>query len=285
VNDDFGYAVGNEGIILQTVNKGVTWNLLSSPTQLNLGGVYAVNSQVAFVVGESGTILKTSNGGKDWVIQASGTSSHLDGVYFADEKTGWAVGDVGVIRHTTDGGETWTAQLSGAAVPLTSVVFVNSKRGWAVGDEGVIVSTADGGESWKPQASGTANQLSGVSAINDSTAWIIGNGGTILKVTGKREVIVISVNETEVGKNDFENYPNPATTSSKIKFTIDESNIISLDLLTMTGHKALSLINQTRFNAGTYSMIIDVDELPSGMYYYVLTSGSRVITDKIIITR
>ncbi|MBK9248031.1 MAG: T9SS type A sorting domain-containing protein [Ignavibacteria bacterium] len=147
------------------------------------------------------------------------------------------------------------------------------------------MSTADGGITWKPQASGTANQLSGVSAINDSTAWIIGNGGTILKVTGKREAIVISVNETEFGNNDFENYPNPATTSSKIKFTIDESSIVSLDLFTMTGYKAQSLIDQTRFNAGTYSMIIDVDALPSGVYYYVLTSGSRVMTDKIVITR
>ncbi|MBS1538929.1 MAG: T9SS type A sorting domain-containing protein, partial [Bacteroidetes bacterium] len=282
-----GYAVGNDGIIVHTINGGNVWLAQNSSTAVNLYGVYSSTPQIAWAVGDGGTILKTTNSGEDWIQQTSGTPSRLNAIYFTDTQSGWAVGDVGVVRRTVDGGQTWTAQLSGAAVPLLSVVFVNPKIGWAVGAEGVIINTNNGGESWKGQPSGTANNLSGISAVNDSTGWIAGNGGTILKITGKREAVVIGVNEFANNEeyNRFEQIPNPAVHSATVRFSVKQQNAVSLSLHTMAGNKVLTVIDNVTFNAGTFSMPIEFDDLSEGVYFYHLRVGAESHTEKVIITR
>lgn len=63
VTPDIGYAIGEGGMILKTVNGGVIWNSQSSGTQSDLKAVSFVNSTVGYVAGASGSVHKTVNGG------------------------------------------------------------------------------------------------------------------------------------------------------------------------------------------------------------------------------
>jgi hypothetical protein len=58
-----GYAVGDWGTIIKTINGGTTWITQPSGTSENLNSVFFTDSNTGYVVGSGGTILKTTNGG------------------------------------------------------------------------------------------------------------------------------------------------------------------------------------------------------------------------------
>ncbi len=72
----------------------------------------------------------------------------------------------------------------------------------------------------------------------------------------------------------FQNYPNPFNPITKIKFSIPERNIITLKIYDMTGKEISAIINQN-LTAGSYEYEFDASNLPSGVYFYKLTSGSK----------
>ncbi len=58
-----GYAVGEDGMILKTVNGGVVWNTQVSTTAEDLNSVYFIRENLGFTAGNSGVVQKTVNGG------------------------------------------------------------------------------------------------------------------------------------------------------------------------------------------------------------------------------
>ncbi len=63
INENIGYAVGNNGLILKTTDGGKNWENQPSGTDCNLNAVYFINKNIGYAVGYNGTILKTVNGG------------------------------------------------------------------------------------------------------------------------------------------------------------------------------------------------------------------------------
>lgn len=62
-SDATGYAVGLNGYITKTTNKGVTWVEQVSGSSAILRSVDFIDSLTGFAVGDGGVILKTTNGG------------------------------------------------------------------------------------------------------------------------------------------------------------------------------------------------------------------------------
>jgi photosystem II stability/assembly factor-like uncharacterized protein len=58
-----GYAVGDSGIIIKTINGGVSWTVQPSGTASHLMSVYFTDANTGYVVGDNGIILKTTTGG------------------------------------------------------------------------------------------------------------------------------------------------------------------------------------------------------------------------------
>ncbi|MEA3496560.1 MAG: YCF48-related protein, partial [Bacteroidota bacterium] len=175
-----GWAVGENGTIIHTVNSGNNWNAQSSGLNIPLNGLCFTDNQKGWIVANQGKILYTLDGGDNWSQQSSGTTNNLNSVVFTDSNTGWAVGINGTILHTTNAGTTWTTQTSAIAPSGNSVDFINS-YGWIVADNGKIIATTNGGNNWSTQSSGTAFNLLGVSFADQNHGIAVGIGGTILK--------------------------------------------------------------------------------------------------------
>lgn len=58
-----GYAVGENGTILKTINGGVVWNTQTSSTNNDINSVYFLRENLGFTAGNSGNVQKTQNGG------------------------------------------------------------------------------------------------------------------------------------------------------------------------------------------------------------------------------
>jgi photosystem II stability/assembly factor-like uncharacterized protein len=62
-DENIGYSVGGNGMIVKSSNGGRTWGTQNSGTNLTLQSVFFPEQDTGYVVGDGGTILKTVNGG------------------------------------------------------------------------------------------------------------------------------------------------------------------------------------------------------------------------------
>jgi len=79
-------------------------------------------------------------------------------------------------------------------------------------------------------------------------------------------------------------YPNPVTNEvANIHYELEEDATVSIDLYDMTGRK-LSTVIQGSYSKGVYKENVNVSDLPSGVYFCILTeNGQRKTTCKIVI--
>ena len=217
IDSNTGWVVGEQGVILRTLDGGNNWEPLNGGTTQNLRNVDFVDSNTGWVagdtrrtldggdswtnisppgrhvtfldtntgwiVGSSGQIFHTKQDGV-WNLQFSGTSNLLNSVDFTDANTGWTVGTNGTVLHTTNGGATWFPQNSNISNSLWAVDFIDSSTGWAAGTNGTILHTVDGGANWNlqdtPRQGNVEGTLWNITFINPSTGWVVGNDGEIL---------------------------------------------------------------------------------------------------------
>ncbi|MEM2226602.1 MAG: YCF48-related protein [Candidatus Bathyarchaeia archaeon] len=198
LSSDVAIAVGANGIIKKTTNKGYTWLTKTSGTTNKLEDI-AITGSVGWAVGAQGTILKTGNAGESWSPQTSGTTQTLYAVDKVSDSIAFIVGSSDTFLKTTNGGLSWEKQLTfGIAGPLASpdfygVDFITSQPniGWAVGSKytlfgtthASIFKTTDGGNTWTKQSSPVVKNLRAIDMFSTLVGWIVGDDGTILKTT------------------------------------------------------------------------------------------------------
>jgi hypothetical protein len=79
-------------------------------------------------------------------------------------------------------------------------------------------------------------------------------------------------------------YPNPAGNLTTIEFALKKSGKVSLSLIHLTGKTHFILCGIMK-DPGTHSLSIDLKAAPPGSYQVCLTSGSAVITGKMIVLK
>ena len=80
------------------------------------------------------------------------------------------------------------------------------------------------------------------------------------------------------------NYPNPFNPSTKIKYQIADASFVNLQVYDVLGKEVATLINK-EMQAGSYEVEFDASNLPSGIYYYTLNTGSYTKTKKMILLK
>jgi len=92
-----GWAVGNNGLIIHTIDGGASWQAQTSGTTNYLNGVHFLDANRGMVVGSSGTYLITNDGGATWLNRTNGaTFNDYTDVFFSDELHGYAVSGISV---------------------------------------------------------------------------------------------------------------------------------------------------------------------------------------------
>ena len=102
--DGVGYAVGDHGTIVQSIDDGDTWVELESGIDTALHAVDFPSETTGCAVGDTGMILRTDDAGITWVQQSSGTTVDLRDVTYITQQVGYVVGEQGIILGTHTGG-------------------------------------------------------------------------------------------------------------------------------------------------------------------------------------
>ena len=196
VNEQVGYAAGERGFLLKTVDGGEHWTVIPTTGTLNwLYGLVFRDAMNGFAVGQNETVLRTRDGGRSWQRLSAEADRKPFGFrpIYRDIALAGAtvcvVGQNGAVVISRDGGETWNPAATffkdelRDLMDLRSVTFVTPKRGYAVGELGArILVTDDGGASWSYRPAPNTEWLRAV--------WADAEGRVVL--TGERECVLRS---------------------------------------------------------------------------------------------
>jgi len=81
-----------------------------------------------------------------------------------------------------------------------------------------------------------------------------------------------------------QNYPNPFNPTTQIAFNLKQQGMVKLAVYDILGREIATLINRN-LEAGTHNVTFMGDELPSGDYFYKLSSGSASQVRKMVLMK
>lgn len=290
-----GWVVGDNGLILKTTDCGESWQFSNSPTSNKLRSVYFHNSDEGWIVGKNQTILHTTDSGVNWQIVISGYYSELLHVKFIDDNSGCIVGTNGIILITNNNG-------GGGVVPVELTYFdceiIDNKEielKWNTATElnnlGFEIERRFEDFSWTKigfvEGNGTISQETNY-FFTDSPIQS-GKYSYRLKqidFNGTFEYsseINVEFNESQSFQL-YQNYPNPFNPTTKFLFFLPEEQQIKLSILNVLGEEIL-ISAEGIYKSGNHQIQFDASKLSSGMYYYSLTSEKFHETRKMILIK
>jgi photosystem II stability/assembly factor-like uncharacterized protein len=189
INEEEGWVVGLDGLIMHTRDGAETWTIQHNQKDESLWSIFFLDDQVGWSVGWN-KIYHTTNGGGDWVPQQfPSVMGDLTDVFFINQDTGWIVGTYQIILKTTNGGNSWS--LISNSIPdhkaFYRVKFTDALHGVAVGGlffqpNAFVQVTEDGGLTWTETTPPDADVLQSLYFFDDGlTGWTCGKSGTLLK--------------------------------------------------------------------------------------------------------
>jgi hypothetical protein len=79
-------------------------------------------------------------------------------------------------------------------------------------------------------------------------------------------------------------YPNPASTRTNIRFTLNKPAEVTITLNSIFGQK-LNVLTDNSFTSGKHTLDVDVSSLPAGTYIYTFTAGDFTASGRISVVR
>lgn len=189
VSTTTGWASGENGSIMKTINGGNSWTLQNSGTSETLRAIFFADANNGWAAGDNGTIVATTTGGNSWQSQSSGVGTTLTGIEFVNSTTGWIVGLNNTILKTTTG-TSWSAQTNQGGA-MWGLSMLSTTNGWSAGDFNSVQGSprllkTTNGTSWANTYNSGVSSFSGFSDIHFSdanTGWVVGSNGIIRHTT------------------------------------------------------------------------------------------------------
>jgi hypothetical protein len=115
------------------------------------------------------------------------------------------------------------------------------------------------------------------------------NGSSLYVDNLSFDTPVTSVNENIRGDlpNSFalmQNYPNPFNSTTTINYSICSTGFVTIKLYNVSGKEIATLLKGKK-TPGNYTIGLNTNNLPSGIYYYQMLSGSFKDTKKLILIK
>jgi len=195
VDEKEGWAVGDDGLVLHTIDSGKTWERQPTGVQASLRSVHFLknNGYIGWIAGRLelpygrgsvGVLLYTKDGGFRWTQLLDNSMPGLSRVLFADPNTGYLLGDgsdqfpSGVFK-TTDAGRTWEAVKGSRSASWLAGVFTDRDTGLLAGNWSRLAVV-------RPEGFGATNvdpldgrNINGMH-LSPHGAFAVGQGGLIL---------------------------------------------------------------------------------------------------------
>lgn len=197
-DNEYGWAVGHDETILNTVDGGETWSRshFAPEAQQPLLDLWFANRVSGIAVGAYGAYFTTNDGGRHWASakfappappKKEGAAAddepppdyHLNRIVGVGNRL-YVAAEGGQLYRSDDRGATWRALPSPYEGSFFGLVPIRGDGLLAFGLRGHLYRSADAGETWHELESHTMAMLTDGIAINDLRVVIGGLAGVLL---------------------------------------------------------------------------------------------------------
>lgn len=289
-----GYAVGNNGSVFKTTNGGINWSIQQSGVNVNLMQASFININTGYVCGFSGYILKTTNGGNNWTGQTI-TTENLYTINFFNSLRGWCASSIGSIfvyvnsivaptlispiNNSVLGTLTPTLVWSEVSNALEYVYQVSPLQGFNLIIDSGTIST---NQHQIPNGilQNYTTYFWRVKAKNgpDTSSWSSVWNFSILITNNNNN------NEKIASYLLLQNYPNPFNSTTTIKYNLLKDEYVELKVYDILGRNKKTIISEKQ-TQGFHSINFDAGDLPSGIYYYKLSTKDFVDIKRMVLIK
>jgi len=203
-DENTGWAVGHDTVVLKTVDAGKTWVKQFDGFRANEMVVEAAKANLAE---KEAALDKVADSGNDDLIyeaesalesatfaledaeydKEDGSTKPLLDLWFKNANEGFVIGAYGMMFKTTDGGESWLAWSGNVENPnrfhLNSIAKIDDQRLIIGGEAGLILTSKDAGKTWQKADSGYDGSFFGVIALQNNVQIAFGLRGNVRRST------------------------------------------------------------------------------------------------------
>lgn len=198
LNQNQGWIVGSDGVVVSTTDGGTTWTQGKKFTTDAIMQVYFATDTTGWLLcerniyarGNNATsyLRKTTDGGRTWekVEFEDGGRERITKLFFNMDGVGTAFGEGGVFFKMQEDGKTWKKSQTAIHYLLLDAAYADEKVGAIVGAGGTILFTEDSGFTWEKASllGDTDTRFNAVYFAGNKGAWAVGSRGRIFHSNG-----------------------------------------------------------------------------------------------------
>ncbi len=292
-----GYMGGAPISIVYTTNAGSTWTKTDTDTSLIIGfpveNIEFSNALTGYACGGfrdvAGSMWRTTNGGLNWLATIVGPEP-LNDLYVVSTSNAIATGgdfEYGSsVVKTFDSGLHWSYDTLGTFGVATGIEYRTPSEAWiTLGIAQKYAYSLDSGNTWTSIYSPDSLPVFGIDFIDSVNGWSVGYNGAIYKYNANKVNIF---NTGQIIDPDnfilYQNFPNPFNPETVIRYFLNKTDIVTLKIYDALGKEILTLVNSKQY-AGSHSISFSGVNLPSGIYFYELTSGNYSEVKKMLLLK
>ncbi|RDE24386.1 hypothetical protein DV711_02005 [Motiliproteus coralliicola] len=193
VDDQYGWAVGHDGVVLRTLDGGRSWQKLLDGNQANQIGLERAKQLMEALERRIADATEQEQGDLELELESltflwedaesfvtEGPSRPFLDLWFKDRNEGFIVGAFGLILHTRDGGNSWEAWFDHLDNPdnfhLNAIRQVGDRL-YLAAEAGTLYRSDDWGQSWELLDSPYEGSFFGVVGSDDGRVIAYGLRG------------------------------------------------------------------------------------------------------------
>lgn len=287
LNTDTYFVAGDNGLIEKTVNGGVSFTMCTFPENQTVSNIQFFSELIGYAqagvvnpYNQQSNLYKTTDGGITWSLIIA---EPIDSFFFLNDTIGFINKTNNGFYKTVDGGLTLTI-IGPSKSNEIDIFSLNENVIWDIGNQYTLcncdsycVSKREIGLQEIDNCNNANNQGFIYSALffaNETTGYIVGINGSIFKnATGTMQEATASINDFD--KNIIHLYPNPTT--GIVNFS-DAVEINSVDIVDSFGRSV-------KYFPTVDNNVLDLHELSTGIYFCVIISKEKKITQKLILNK
>ncbi len=295
INATTGYAegdpVGGKWTILQTTDGGSSWaRMATEPTQVGTeagwnNSMKIIGNNIWF--GTNNTkVYRSTDLGLTWTGVATTGTLNTYAVHYNSPTTGLAGGNAMVL--STNGGASYSTVTNPGTTGNINGIEGFGTDWWSIRSGNTVYRSTDGAATWTNAHIQTGATFYDIAVVNGAngcrTGWAVGVAGALAKMTGSAVGISGYNSEVPSSYNLKQNYPNPFNPSTNIEFALPQSGNISLKVYDLSGKEVANLVDGFK-SAGSYIVSFNASNLPSGAYFYRLTTANFSETKRMMLVK
>jgi photosystem II stability/assembly factor-like uncharacterized protein len=271
------------GSFFLTTDGGGHWETLTITPKQRYYAVSFPDPGYGIAVGTEGAIVRSTDRGRSWQEIPTGITADLHAVQAISRDVIVAAGENGLVIRSSDGGEHWAfaAQLGH---DLWALQFTDARNGICAGTNGLLAWTRDGGVTWTSQTPITDLSFFCAASTGEGDVYAGGRAGLLLRAHLEAPNATADIPAAPRGIRLISTHPLPARDRTTLRYHTERPSAPVLRLYDSIGR--LVLRRDLRYeSAGTRECTVRLEDLPSGMYRIVLTSGNEITAGSLPVVR